>query len=404
VGSPSSRPGSGAPWETLRKLQAVTDAALAHLSLDALLDALLSRVRNALETDTCAVLLLDESGEYLVPRAAKGLEEEAEAGVRIPVGKGFAGRVASERRPVAIADVGHSEVLNPILREKGVKSLLGAPLVTQGSLLGVIHVGTLHHRTFSPEDTELLQVVADRVALAVGRALIHDELIRFTRLQREFVSFAAHELRSPAANIFGIAATLRARASQLASETVDELQETLYRQSDRMRRLVEQLLDLSRLEAATVAIAPVRIRLGPEIEEIVAATAGRDPKEVAVVVVPAELEVMIDPTALERVVGNLVANALNHGEPPVTISAEHLDRHLRIAVEDSGRGVSDDFVPFMFERFRRSEESRSGTPVGSGLGLAIARAYARALGGDLLYAPQGPEGARFELVVPVGNG
>ena len=403
MGSRSSRPGSGAPWEALRKLQAVTDAALAHLSVDALLDALLSRVRDALETDTCAVLLLDESGEYLVARAAKGLEEEAVAEVRIPMGEGFAGRVASERKPVAIADVDHSEVLNPILREKGVKSLLGAPLVTHENLLGVIHVGTLEHRTFSLEEIELLQVVADRVALAVGRALIHDELTRLTHVQREFVSFAAHELRSPAANIFGIAATLRARASELAEETVAELQETLYRQSDRMRRIVEQLLDLSRLEAAKVVIRPLQIKLRPEIEEIVATTAGRDPEAVAVVV-PAELEVTIDPTALERVVGNLLANALNHGEPPVTISAEHRDRHLRIAVEDSGRGVSDDFVPFMFERFRRSEETRSGSAIGSGLGLAIARAYARALGGDLLYAPLGSSGARFELVVPIGNG
>jgi signal transduction histidine kinase len=403
VGEPSSRPGSGAPSESLRKLQAVTDAALAHLSLDALLDALLSRVRDALETDTCAVLLLDESGEYLVAHAAKGLEEEAEVGVRIPMGEGFAGRVASERRSVAIEDVDHSEVLNPILREKGVKSLLGAPLVAQGRLLGVIHVGTLQHRAFSPEDTELLQVVADRVAIAVERAVIHDELLRLTQAQREFVSFAAHELRSPAANIFGIAATLRARATELAAETVEELQETLYLQSDRMRRLVEQLLDLSRLEAAPVVIAPRRLRLLPEIEEIVAGTAGRDPKAVALDV-PAELEVTIDPTALERVVGNLLANALNHGAPPVTISAEHRDRHLRITVTDRGRGVSDDFVPFLFERFRRSDESRSGTASGSGLGLAIARAYARALGGDLLYAPQRASGARFELVVPVGNG
>jgi signal transduction histidine kinase len=384
-------------------LQAVTDAALAHLSADALLDALLSRVREALETDTCAILLLDESSGDLVVRAAKGLEEKAMAGVRIPMGKGFAGRVAVERQPVAIEEVDYSEVLNPILRERGVKSLLGVPLVAHGRLLGVIHVGTLRQRSFSTEDTELLKVVADRVALAVERALIYDELIRLSQVQREFVSFAAHELRSPAANIFGIAATLRAHAHDLPAETVDELQDTLYRQSDRMRRLVDQLLDLSRLEAATVEIAPVRVRLRPEIEEIVSATAGRYPKAVAVDV-PAELEVTIDPTALERVVGNLVANALNHGEPPVTVSAERRDRHLRIAVEDKGPGIADDFVPFLFDRFRRSKETRSGTAIGSGLGLAIARAYARALGGDLLYAPQSSSGARFELVVPVGNG
>jgi signal transduction protein with GAF and PtsI domain len=93
VSSPSSRSGSAPPAETLRKLQAVTDAALAYLSLDELLDELLTRVRDALEADTCAVLLLEETGTELVARAAKGLEEEVEQGVRISVGRGFAGRI-----------------------------------------------------------------------------------------------------------------------------------------------------------------------------------------------------------------------------------------------------------------------------------------------------------------------
>jgi signal transduction histidine kinase len=402
VGRPSSRPGFGAPEEMLRKLQAVTDAALAHLSLDELLDALLGRVREALETDTCAVLLLDESGTELVARAAKGLEEEAEQGVRIPLGEGFAGRIASERKPVAIADVDRSIVLNPVLLEKGVKSLLGAPLVAHAELLGVIHVGTLVQRNFTAGDTELLQIVADRVALAVERALIYDELIRLAQVQRDFLSLAAHELRSPAANVFGVAATLRARAGKLSEEIVAELQETLYLQADRMRRLVDQLLDLSRLEAAPLEIAAERVRLRPRIEEIVASVAGSDPR--IAVEVPADLEVTVDTSAIERVVGNLLANALAHGEPPVTITADHRDRHLRIAVEDAGRGVDDDFVPFLFDRFRRSDESRSGTVIGSGLGLAIARAYARAHGGDLFYSPHRPSGARFELVIPVGNG
>src|SRR5947208_10370967 len=112
----------------MRKLQAVTDAALAHVSLDELLDELLNRVREALEADTCAVLLLDETGTELVARAAKGLEEEVERGVRIPVGKGFAGRIVSTAAPYVVENLDRADVLNPLLREKGVKSLLGAPL------------------------------------------------------------------------------------------------------------------------------------------------------------------------------------------------------------------------------------------------------------------------------------
>jgi signal transduction histidine kinase len=397
VGSPSPPPGPTAPADTLRKLQAVTDAALGHLSLEDLLDELLSRVRDALDADTCAVLLLEETRTELVARAAKGLEEEVEQGVRIPVGRGFAGRVVKERRPVVIPDVEHSEVLNPILREKGLKSMLGVPLIAHGDVLGVIHIGTLYPRDFTPLDIELLGVVADRVALAVERALIYDELVRLTQVQRDFVALAAHELRTPATTVFGLVATLRGRPD-LPEDQAAELQETLFHQADRLRRLVEQLLDLSRLDSAAPRLAPQRIKLRPHLEEILSSLGVSEEIELDV---PADLEVSVDPPTVDRVVSNLVANAVNHGEPPVRLSADQRDRHLRIAVQDEGEGVSAEFVPFLFDRFRRSEETRDASSVGSGLGLAIARSYARAHGGDIIYTPAAPSGARFELVIPV---
>jgi two-component system sensor histidine kinase MtrB len=144
--------------------------------------------------------------------------------------------------------------------------------------------------------------------------------------------------------------------------------------------------NLSRLDSATVELAPRRIRLRHQLEEIVSAVTGPTGVEVSVDV-PADLEVMVDPSAIERVVGNLVANALNHGAPPVRLTAEHRDRHLRIAVEDRGAGVADEFVPHLFERFQRSDQARAAASTGTGLGLAIARAYARAHGGDLVYTP-----------------
>src|SRR5213080_4617654 len=121
--------GTHDPAEKLRRLQTVTDVAIAQLSRDELLGELLLRIRDALDADTAAVLLLDDTGTELVARAAKGIEEEVESGVRIPVGKGFAGRIAAMGVPVQIEDVDHADVVNPLLREKGVKSMLGAPLV-----------------------------------------------------------------------------------------------------------------------------------------------------------------------------------------------------------------------------------------------------------------------------------
>ena len=383
--------------DLLARLQVVSDAALAHLSPDDLLDELLVRVRDVLLADTCAVLLFDEETKELVARAAKGLEEEVEQGVRIPVGRGFAGRIAAEERPVVIDDVDHSYVLNPILREKGVKSLLGAPLITNGRVLGVIHVGTLKHRKFQASDVELLQVVAQRVALALDRALVYERVVQLTHVQREFIALAAHELRAPAATVYGIAATLYLRQGELAPDVVDELVLNLYQQGERMRKLVEQLLDLSRLDAGGIAVEPRRLALRKHIEEIVASVAAIDVREVDIAV-PDDLEVVVDPSTIERVVANLVSNAMRYGRPPIVVSAEQSDRHVRIYVEDSGEGVSPEFVPYLFERFRRSDDALSKS-VGTGLGLSIARSYARAHGGDVFYRGD-RRGAKFELVVP----
>jgi two-component system, OmpR family, sensor histidine kinase MtrB len=115
--------------------------------------------------------------------------------------------------------------------------------------------------------------------------------------------------------------------------------------------------------------------------------------------IPRGLTASLDQAVFDRVVSNLLTNALRHGETPIRVRAERRDRHFRLAVEDSGKGVPADFVDDLFERFSRSAEARA-RGLGSGLGLSIARSYARAHGGDLLYTGADPQGACFELVVP----
>ncbi len=157
----------------LQRLQTITEVALNHVVLDDLLDALLDRLRDLLAADTAACLLLSPDEQTLVARAAKGLEEEVERGVRIPVGQGFAGRIAAERRPIIIEDVEHADVVSPLLREKGVRSLLGAPLLVDRRVIGIIHVGTLRPRRFTAEEARLLQLVADRAGVAIDHARLY---------------------------------------------------------------------------------------------------------------------------------------------------------------------------------------------------------------------------------------
>ena len=184
-------PAALTPVHQLRDLARISDPALSELGFDHLLDELLVRVRELLHVDTAAILLLDHSTEELVARAAKGIEEEVERGVRIPVGAGFAGRIARQRVAIYIADVDHADILNPILREKGISSLLGVPLIVEGELIGVLHVGSLVPRVFDARDLAVLELAAARAGPAIERARLVGELEREHRnavmLQRSFL-------------------------------------------------------------------------------------------------------------------------------------------------------------------------------------------------------------------------
>ena len=179
--------------DRLRDLEVISAAALTHLDLDRLLQDLLDGVRTVMRADTAVCLLLDESGDELVASWAQGLEEEVEAGVRIPVGAGFAGRVAATRAPVFIPDVERAEVVNPLLLKRGLKSLLGVPLLIEGRLLGVIHVGSVTARVFTNDDERTLQLLASRIALAIEQARLY-ESERAASRRLEFLAEASELL------------------------------------------------------------------------------------------------------------------------------------------------------------------------------------------------------------------
>ncbi|MDI3339838.1 MAG: GAF domain-containing protein [Sphaerobacter sp.] len=160
--------------DRLRRLQAVTDTALAHLSLDALLDQSLDRIREALDVETAIIMLVDPADGTLRPAAARGLTDPHLDEVRVPLGTGFAGRVAAERRAVIADDPAELAQAHPRLWQDGLRALLGAPLVVEGHVIGVVQVGTARPRAFTEGDAELLQRVADRIALAVDRARAYE--------------------------------------------------------------------------------------------------------------------------------------------------------------------------------------------------------------------------------------
>ena len=147
--------------------QVLTDTVPTHSVLQTLLHQLLHCIRQVMVVDTVTVLLQVQNEQQLAVHATLGLEEEITQGIRIPIGRGFAGQIAARCEPLLVGDLSMVEVVSSILRNKGIRSMLGVPLLTKNGV-GVFHIGTLRPRQFTKDETQLLQLVAKRIGLAIN--------------------------------------------------------------------------------------------------------------------------------------------------------------------------------------------------------------------------------------------
>ncbi|MGH9179372.1 MAG: PAS domain-containing sensor histidine kinase [Acidimicrobiales bacterium] len=217
--------------------------------------------------------------------------------------------------------------------------------------------------------------------------------------KNEFMALVTNDLRTPLSTILSLASTLEAPADGLTPERISRVGSSIRGQAERVVRLADDLSDISRLEANSFLLSPTPVELAPLVESALATLGHPDGVTVDL---PPGLPVVADARRLEQVVANLVENALQHGEAPVTITAEAVvNDMLELAVTDHGRGVASPLVPTLFCRVRtlgRSDRDRSR---GTGLGLTLVRSLVEAMGGRIWYetAPHG--GASFRLTLPV---
>ena len=262
-----------------------------------------------------------------------------------------------------------------------------------------------------PDDT---RPGADELAL-LSRTLsqLAGELkIRISQLQgaeqvrREFLASAAHELRTPVTAISGFSETLLAGGVDEASSK--EFLATIHRNAARIARLVDDLLELARLDADPERLAErVRVELAPVVTHAVAsaraAAAARELPEPAITVdVPDGLAVLGDPDALDHVVQNLVDNAVVHGGGTVRVAARRDGAAVRLTVADDGPGIPAEHQARIFERFYRVDAGRSRARGGSGLGLAIVQQQLAAMGGTVTVASAAGEGTTFTVTLDQG--
>jgi PAS domain S-box-containing protein len=397
--------------EIVRRLQAVSDIALTRLEISALLQELLQRVCELLETDAAAILLLDEAEQSLRVHAALGLEGEVEAGIRIPLGQGVAGRIAAARAPLIVSDLSEEEVFSTVLREH-IESLIGVPLLIEQRLIGVMHTGTAQPRHFSDEDLRLLQLVADRVALAIEQARLYQveqqarqQAETVSRMKDEFLATISHEIRMPLNAIIGWISLLR--HGRLSQEEAEHALETIERNARAQGRIISDLLDVSSAVTGKLRLDVRPVMPASQIEQ--ALEAARPAAETKHITLDIELDteagpVWADADRWRQIAWNLLSNAIKFTPQGGRVQARlrRVDGEIEFLVRDTGRGIAPEFLPYVFERFRQADSSSTRRFGGLGLGLAIVRHLVELHGGSVRAESAGEnQGATFVVTLPM---
>ena len=395
--------------EKIRRLQAVIDSVLAHLTLENLLTEMLNRIRELLETDSAAILLLSEDGQSLVMRAAIGSQEEV-IGMRIPLGQGVSGSIAASRAPLVVEDLSAVEVINPVLRREA-RSLIGAPLIVKGELIGVIHADTAKLKRFAENDVRLLQLAADRVALAIEQRRLYEveqqarrQAEEANRTKDEFLAIVSHELRSPLNAILGYTRMLRSGPED--REGFNKVTGVIERSAKAQLQIIEDLLDSARIVTGKLRIEPSLIDLVPALEAALdTVRSAAEAKGITLVANFSHLpeQVLGDSTRLQQVVWNLLTNAVKFTQEGgrVELRMEGAADHIRIAVSDTGKGIEPEFLPFVFDRFRQADSSSGRRYGGLGLGLSLVKHLVELHGGTITAASEGAgRGTTFTITLP----
>jgi signal transduction histidine kinase len=262
-------------------------------------------------------------------------------------------------------------------------------------------------RTFDAADLTLLELFADQAAVAIEHARLVDEaasveaLRELARLKTELLSTVSHELRTPLTLIHGYAELLHARAELLTPEDVMMMADEVLLGSRTMIRLVDDLLDFSRRDAAGLQLQRTRVELVELLRRHVHAWRGQAGGERLRIDAAPPLETYADPARLDQVIRNLISNALNHAlEGPVMIRAWCDGAGVSLEVADRGPGIPEEELPRVWDSFFRGERARNSPNRGSGLGLAVVRQLVELHGGRVDVESRLGEGTKFRVWLP----
>jgi two-component system NtrC family sensor kinase len=332
-------------------------------------------------------------------------------------GRGTAtGRALLEGRVIHIADVlaDSDYTWAEAQRLGGYRTVLAVPMLREGVPTGVVTLTRSEVRPFSDKQIELVSTFADQAAIAIENVRLFDEIQDKSRQlqmasenKSQFVSSMSHELRTPLNAIIGLTEMMVKNAARFGTEKAQEPLQRVNRAGTHLLGLINQVLDLSKIEAGKLELNPQTVQLAPLIEEVIGTARQLAEQNQNRLLVEAQENLgtlTVDPMRLRQILLNLLSNAFKFTkEGEVTLRARSGRDWIELAVADTGIGMTAEQQAKLFEEFTQADATTAQRFGGTGLGLAITRKLARMMGGDVTVTSEPGKGSVFTVRLPGGE-
>jgi signal transduction histidine kinase len=377
---------------TVQLVLDIAAAAAGERELDQILHETLDRLGSVVPLTGGSIALVED--DELVVRAAVGPFAGEALRQRLARGTNRSWRIVDTLEPFLVGDI-QAAGLQPRGAQAAtrMRSWLAVPLVRRGTGIGLLEIDSTEPNAFDSADVELLSTVARALGGSIELAIRYAEERRANALREAFIGVISHELRTPITTIYGLSKMLRHRRESMSSDVQGQAIEDIEAEADRLFRLVEDLLVLSRAERGRVEIAREPILIGHVLRRSVDAESARWPaRRFTLDAHPGLPPVFGEETYIEQVVRNLLTNAAKYSPADSTIAvvARVTDGEVVVRVLDEGVGIADDDVPHVFDLFYRSAVATRKAS-GAGIGLFVSRQLIEAMNGRM-WAESRPEG------------
>ena len=380
---------------------------------------LITNIRGKVEFAIATVYLLDETGQTLVPQAVMTPEhhtplagnflQHTPAGQEVSI-RTVAGWVTQTGKVVRIDETAGDSRCADVPPD--MRSILAVPLRARQGILGVIQLEHYYPSAYDGSDERILASLANQAAIAVENVRLFEEAAKVTalreldRLKSELLSTVSHELRTPLASIKGYAGTLLRSDVDWDEETRREFLQIIDEESDRLGELIEDLLQMSQIEAGTLRIDPQPMRMPRLAQRVVKRARSASQRHTFSVVFPADFpDVLADPRRVEQVLRNLVENAVKYSPDggTVTVRGDVEGGQALISVSDEGIGIAAEDLGRVFDRFYRADGAAVRRAGGTGLGLSICQGIIQVHGGHIWAESQPGAGSTFRFTLPLAD-